>query len=431
MSIFVAIIALSILILVHEAGHFFTAKLSGVRINEFSIFMGPKIWSIKKGETTYTLRAIPIGGYVKMEGEEEKSDDERAYNKKSVGTRALIAVSGALMNLVFAYLLLVLFFLNSPIGTTTISSVEDGSPAQAIGLEKGDEILKYNNKKVYNDNDVMLFMYAFKNVENTIIEYKDNETGEIKSIIFKPEKRAADVNYKLGFNPYEKAGETNVIKALAPGYPASKVGLQVNDRIIKLNNKEVENLEDIKNFLKENEEKLIKVIVKRDNEIKEFMITPFREETPDYLSPGFYLEYNKSNFKGALLNAFQYTYSMSRNVYYTFAWLINGTITVKEISGPVGIVSILGNAVSDDFDLRNKILNLLNILALISINLAIFNLLPIPALDGSKLIILLVEKVRGKALPPEKEASITMIGFILLFSLLIFTLFNDIKNLFS
>src|SRR5665647_1562562 len=145
-TIIIGIIAFSFLIFIHELGHFTVAKLCKIRVNEFSLFMGPKLFSFKKGETEYSLRLVPIGGYVKMEGEEENSDDERAYNRKPVWQRFLVIAAGPIMNIVVAILLIFLVYINGGYGINKVYDVQPLSPAAVAGIEKGDVIIGYDSK---------------------------------------------------------------------------------------------------------------------------------------------------------------------------------------------------------------------------------------------------------------------------------------------
>lgn len=347
-SVIVAIMVLSALVIVHELGHFAVAKLVGIKVKDFSLFMGPKIFGRRIGETEYCIRAIPLGGFVRMEGEEEESDDERAFNKKPVWARAAVIFTGPLMNIILAVLM---FTFVPMIGagfyqTTTISEVVEGSPAAKANLQPGDRIVGINERNIYLFNQVSF-----------------------------------EVNMKNG--------------------------------------------------------EPVKIVVDRDGERVESIITPVK----DVYDSGYsrYLigvvSETKSDFIGFFRHGLKFSRWMTEVIFYGLKQLITGRADVNEISGPVGIISIISEQAStttpsgDRIPIMQIILNLMEIAGLLSLNLGIFNLLPVPALDGSKLVILAVEKVRRKPIPPEREAIITMIGFALLIGLTLFATYNDIVKI--
>ncbi|AFS78572.1 putative membrane-associated zinc metalloprotease [Gottschalkia acidurici 9a] len=317
-----------IVVLVHEFGHFIVAKLSGVLVHEFAIGMGPKILSFKKGETDYTLRLLPIGGFVKMEGEDEDSDSERGFGKQPIGTRIAIVSAGAIMNFILA---LVVFFIHAyTIGTptTTISGVTEGMPAQEAGLKEGDKIININNKEI-------------KSWDNVIEEI-------------------------------DKSGDKN-----------------------------------------------IKITVLRNEKEKTFNIEPVNAEKENRLVIGVERGTERS-FTGAVKESVKNFASTIKMMLEFIGRIFQGNINKDEVSGPVGIVYAVGEVSKYGF------MYVLLFTGLISINLGLFNLLPIPALDGSRIVFLFIELLRGKPVDPNKEGFIHMIGFILLILLMIVVAYNDI-----
>lgn len=316
-----------IVVLFHEFGHFITAKLSGIKVHEFAIGMGPKIFKFNKGETDYTLRALPIGGFVKMEGEDEASDDVRSFNRKSVITRMIVIASGAIMNFVLAFLILVIIFYNIGAPTTTIDKIID-VPAEQAGLKSGDKIISINDIKV---------------------------------------------------NKWE----------------------EVVDQINESNNRR------------------IKISIIRDSKVIEFKVNSIEKDGRNIIGISPVI---KKSLTYAIKSASSNIVFMLTMMFKFFGNLIQGNVNTAEIAGPIGMVQHIGSASEQGF------LAVLFMAAIISVNLGFFNLLPIPALDGSRLMFLLIESIRGKKIDPEKEGFIHFIGFIVLIAIMILVAYKDIKR---
>lgn len=428
MQFVLAIIALSFLIIIHELGHFLVAKFSGIKVHEFALFMGPKLFSIQRGETMYSLRAIPLGGYVKMEGEEEASEDARAFNRKPVLVRAAVIAAGPIANLVTAIIIITILTMVSGYSTTRLSSVEPTSAAQEAGLKPGDTIVRYDNKSILHPADLSLFLFGTKGKPVEVEAIRDGKSFTTR---LSPEIIAQN-RYILGFRPNKAYGEgSNIVKAVEEDSPAYAAGLRPGDKIVRINATVIANNKDIRNFLNGNKGEAVKVTVEREGKQLSFSANPVMTKDQEQYDIGMEFERSSGGIVNSVKNSAILTYSISRNVYYSLAWLVSGKVSFNQLSGPVGIVNTIGDVVQQSPTLLVKTLSLLNLTAFISINLGLFNLVPFPALDGSKLIILLIEGVRRKAIPPEKEAMISLIGLALLVMLMIFATYNDLLRLIS
>ncbi|PNU01094.1 RIP metalloprotease RseP [Clostridium thermosuccinogenes] len=430
MNIFIAVIALSFLILVHEFGHFIAAKLSGIKVEEFSLFMGPKLFGIQRGETMYSVRLVPLGGYVKMEGEEEASDDERAFNKKPIPVRMAVIFAGPLMNLLIAVIFVAIVFSASGFSTTEISSVAPDSPAYAAGIRNGDTIVSYNGKRIYHPSDYVLFSYTQNNEPVKIGIKRDKEIIEV---MVTPEVIPAKTSYILGFTPKESEGpESNVVASVLSGTDAEKAGLKAGDRIVGLNDVEITSRQDIADFMAKNNDAPVQVTVERGGQKLTLVIKPALQTTKETISIGINrFKYARGNLLENIKQSVIYNYSTARSVYYSFLYLIQRKVPANEMMGPIGIVTTIGETVEMSQTIKDKLVNLVGITSLISVNLGIMNLIPFPALDGSKIIILIIEVIRRKAMPPEKEAIISMVGLVLLLVLMVFATSNDIMRIFG
>lgn len=336
-TIIIAIIMFLLLVTIHEFGHFIVAKLSNIKVNEFAVGMGPKIWGKQKGETLYTLRVLPIGGYCAMEGEEENSSDPRSYDNAPAKNRFLTILAGPVMNLLLAVIVFAIVIGNTGTSTTRVGGFAEDSAAEKAGIMMGDQILKVGNQEI-------------------------NDFGEIS-------------------------------KGIADFYAT--------------NNPQTTP---------------IKVEVDREGEHRTFDILP--NTTGEYPMIGVSSQFRDVGFFEAIGEGFEETWKNVKLIFSVFGNLFTGKIAFSALSGPVGVVKEIGNQA------QSGIMNLLYFLSYISVNLAVFNLLPIPALDGSKLVTNLYEMITGKAVNKEIEQKVTVVGFLILLGLILVVTIKDIFTLF-
>lgn len=346
-TIALAILFFGVIIIIHEFGHFICAKLFDVKVNEFSIGMGPAIFKKQKGETQYSLRALPIGGYVSMEGEDEESEDERAFNKKKVWQRIIIVVAGATMNLILGLVIMAITLSASTdlIGTNTIKEFYPTAVSnQQGGLKEGDKFLKIDGHAVWSERDLSFLMSRSDNgVFNFTVE-RDGEKVELNNVAFKTE----DVEYN---------GKTVT------------------------------------------------------------MITY------DFVIVG-----EKPTFKNVFVNSFTQSASIVRTVWLSLFDVVTGRYGMSELAGPVGTVDIIADVAQSAAEEHN-FEQLLFIMALITINIGVANLLPLPALDGGRLLFLIIEGIRRKPVNRKYEGYIHAAGLALLLLLMVFVTYNDIVRI--
>ena len=352
MTIVFAILLFSFLIFIHELGHFLAAKASGVRVVEFALFMGPAIFKKTVGETTYSLRCIPIGGFCQMEGEDEESDDPHAFGNAAWWKRIIILVAGAAMNLIAGFLLL--FIVNLPAQGFVTPQIVESHPASLIvredGLQVGDRILQIDGENVYVASDFSM-----------LLSLDPKETYDIL---------------------VDRQGE--------------------------------------KVFLDDFAMVTVPIVDENGVESQKYGITFGVEE---------------NNFLNSLKYTWYNTLDTVRTVRLSLKMLLTGQAGLMEMSGPVGIVQIMSDTAAQSDGFLDALLNLLYFGGFIAINLAVMNLLPIPALDGGRVVGLLltvvIEKITRKKLNSKYEAIIHGVGMVLLLILMAVILFKDVFVIFK
>lgn len=343
LKIIIAIIIFSFIIIFHELGHFLVAKKCDIKVNEFWLGMGPTLLHFTKGETKYCLKLLPFGGACVMEGEDEDSEDERAFSNKALWQRFLVVAAGPLANFILAAILCTFVIAVMGIDKPIINSIKEDSPALMSDLQVGDEVTRLGS-------------------------YNINFAHEVSPYIFFHSDEEIDVTYLRDGIEYT----TTVTPAYSEESGRHMIGIVWNNEYIRGNI-----LEDI--------------------------------------------YYGMCQMK-------YYIYSTFKSL----SALVTGQVSVKEMSGPVGIVKAIGDTYDQSIEsgVLYVVMNLLNLSALISANLFVMNLLPIPALDGGRILMFIVEAIRRKPLNKNIEAKVNFVGFALLMALMVFVMYNDIVKIF-
>lgn len=423
MRIIVPLLVLGLLILVHELGHFGVAKFFKIKVREFWIFMGPKLFKWKRKETEYSLRLLPIGGMVRMEGEEESSDDDRAFINKPPLVRMAVIAAGPIMNILFALILLTVVFSYSGYATKNIRLDKDLSPAYEAGLREGDKLLKVNGKRVFDPMDYFLFTYLEPGEPFTVEVQRDNE---VKEYIINPLP-----HYRIGII---LDSSSPVVLEVDKEMPAYKAGLRDGDRITSINDIAMSSNVEVSEYILKNQDKPLKIQYRRGDEPERTIQVSPEKSGDGYVGMGFSFvggaSEKKASLGGIIKTSINYGVSLTRSTYYSIVWLISGKVPVKELSGPVGIVKTMGDAMESAPGFVDSLMALLQMGALISLSLGLFNLIPFPALDGSKILILFFELITRKKLKPEKEAAISFVGLAILLTFMIVVTFFDVMKFF-
>lgn len=361
LKILAGIFVFGVIVLVHELGHFAAAKIFGVKVNEFAIGMGPKIFIFGKGEnrTKYSIRLFPIGGFCSMEGEDSQSSHPQSFNSRKLWQRFIIIIAGVAMNLVLCFLLLIILFSTCikpdengrvAFSSTTISYLPETATSYETGLRAGDEILSINGKRVFTDHDIAMLMQSDEDgVMDIVVRRKAD--GKLKKVALN------DVKFKTGID--ENTGRPYLVYDFA---------------------------------------------------VKGIPRTPL----------------------STIVQSAKTEFSLATMIWRSLGDIITGKYGLNELYGPVGTVDIIGSVVENaaqQEDIRDGLYPLLLLVSLLTVNIGLLNLLPLPALDGGRLMFLLYELVFRRPVKPEYEGMVHAIGFVLLLILLIVITFNDVLRL--
>jgi regulator of sigma E protease len=428
MNIIVAILILGIIVIIHELGHFLLAKRNGITVTEFSVGMGPRIASFVRKGTRYSLKLLPFGGSCMMLGEDETIDDEGAFNKKGVWARFSVIFAGAFFNFILAFVLALVVLGDVGVDKPFITSVKSGSPADAAKLAEGDIITKINGSPIHFGREIDYAFY-FDPITDRPIQITYLHDGEENTTTITPEWTDT---YLLGCY-YLPDSKPVTLETVSEGYPLAEAGLKAGDVIVDINGVKVTSASEFRKYIEANPltDSPVTISYQRDG------VTQTITVTPKFVSSGYEMGwgYNQYREKVSALEVIKYSfYELKFNIVNTIksiGHLILGKINVKEVSGPVGIVNVVGDIVSEseDYGVRATLLSLAQFSILLSANLGVMNLLPIPALDGGRLVFILLEAIRRKPVPKEKEAMVHLVGMAFLMLLMVLVLFNDIRNI--
>ncbi|OGB98216.1 MAG: RIP metalloprotease RseP [candidate division NC10 bacterium RIFCSPLOWO2_12_FULL_66_18] len=441
MTILTAAVVLGVLIFVHELGHFLVAKRSGVGVLKFSLGFGPKLIGIKRGETEYLLSAFPLGGYVKMIGEDpgdesaEAADLKRSFSRKGVGTRARIILAGPAANLLLPVAIFwgIFTFAGQPYFLPIVGTPEKDSPAAQAGLAAGDEVKALDGRPIARWEEIKAAVQASSGRALRLTLVRSGQTVEMSVTpramktrdVFGQEIEAWD----LGLHPLLSTRIGQVL----PGQVAQQAGLQIRDRIVALDGTPVAEWEQLAKAIHASPGRAVRLTVERGGQRFDVTVTPQptkqRTATGEEeigligIGPAPESQYRRLNPLAALTAGLKNTVDLSVLIVQGFVKLVEGKISPKTIGGPILIGQMAGEVAQ-----RGPV-ELLSFTALLSINLAILNLLPIPILDGGHLMFSLIEWFRGKPVSLRKREIAQQVGLVLLVGLMIFAFYNDISRL--
>jgi regulator of sigma E protease len=440
-TIAIFVVVLGAMIVIHEFGHFIVAKLFGIRVDVFSVGFGKRIWGVKKGDTDYRLSLIPLGGYVKMAGEnlDEKitgAPDE--FMSKPKWQRFCVAVAGPVMNILTALAIpaaIAMFYHEVPAyleRPTEIRAVEPNSPAEKVGIKPGDVIVELDGRKnpIWRESKLYTEINPGKEMPVTI-----NRNGELMQVVLHTEARATR-HGEIGYSGL-KPEDTRIVVTDAPeGKPAAEAGLKSGDNIIAVNGKPIEQnnygMDEAKNTIRNSDGQPVTLTVKRGDETLDITATPQQVDREYQL--GFFQGISGVEMKNERLGpvaALKYSWNWNMQI-LDLTWMalkqvFTGERSAREtLSGPIGIAQVVGEAS------KSGALDVLGLMGILSLNLGIFNLLPIPVLDGGLIFMLALEAflgLFGVPLTLRIKERMMQVGFVMLMLLMGFVIFNDIAKL--
>lgn len=417
LPLLIAILFFGFIIFIHEFGHFIFAKLFGVKVNEFALGMGPTILKKKGKETVYAIRLFPIGGFVAMEGEEEASNDKRAFCNQKVWKRMIIIAAGATFNLILG-LVICGFVVGSGdlVGTTTVAGFyETATSNQEGGLQVGDSIVKIDGKRVFSDYDITYLMQRNSTATYEMVVERDGEKITLEKVSF-AKRTSGNFTY----------GEDCILSDVSANM--KDYGLKDGDKILTVNGVEVPTSVEMINEIGKGRENdyVFDFTVERDGEV----ISLENVEMMSVTVFDFSILGESKNVLNVTKTAFKYSLTFGRLVYLSLIDLLRGQYGMNDLAGPIGTISVITDLAEESIATVDWT-SLLLIMAMITINIGIFNLLPVPALDGGHLFFMFFELIFRRKIPAKYENYIHTAGLVLLLILMAVISASDIWKLIS
>jgi regulator of sigma E protease len=439
------VVVLGILILVHELGHFFMARLSGVGVERFSIGFGPVLWRLRGKETEYCVSAIPMGGYVKMMGDDENPleggktgaiDPAKAFNTKPLIARFLIVFAGPAMNFILAVIIAALMFMlvGRPVAPAEVGRVTEGGPAAQAGLKTGERIVAIDGKPVQYWEDIARVVQSAggRALAVTVRGPAGERTVTLSPAQAKRKDLFGDeqVVWEIGATPYVPAAIGDTVS----GDPADKAGLKPNDAVTAIEGQPVLSWDELAEKIHQRAEQPTRLEIKRGGETLTVTVTPKKGKIPGPdgkesevgligIRPSGAVTFVRSNPISSLWDGLVWSADVTMKTAIGLYKIVVGQLDRSNIGGPIQIAKTAGEQA------RQGVVSLALFTAVISINLFLLNLLPVPMLDGGHLLFFAFEAVLGRPLSVRKREVAQQVGFALLMLLMVFAFYNDFKRI--
>lgn len=433
------LVGLAALIFVHELGHFLAARRCGVIVEKFSIGFGKKIFGTTSGGTEFIVSAIPLGGYVKMKGEEidEEVNEEGSFSAATPQERLLIAFAGPLFNILFALAIYIFIYM---VGAETLSpvigSVKDNSPAITAGLKTGDQITAINGKPIRFWEELQKYVYNSPGKE--LIFQVERPSGEVADARVTPVVEEIQDPFGdtkrvglIGITPL-----VNTVTYIKKGSAAQKAGLKLDDRIISVGETAIFGWSDLRPAAVEKPGEPLFFKIQRNGIEMLVPLTPTPKKIKDKddkeleigeigIGMSGHLVLEQYGLLGSIVRSFKETWRMTSLIAISVQKMIFGSIPADQIGGPILIFQIYGEQAEQGFN------EFIRLTALLSINLGLINLLPIPILDGGHILFFLVEMIKGRPVSEQNRERAQQVGLFMLISLMVFAFYNDIMRIIS
>ncbi|MBI4196921.1 MAG: RIP metalloprotease RseP [Deltaproteobacteria bacterium] len=437
MTLFYFIIALGILIFIHELGHFLVAKKRGIGVEKFSLGFGPKLVSFKKGETTYMVSALPLGGYVKLRGEEPQEsepNDPTSYAARPLSHRLSVVFAGPFMNLLLAVLIMPVVFM---IGRSEpqfwqepaiVTAVRRDSPAQKIGIVSGDRIVAIDGKEIGAWRELMNEVLI--RPEQTIEVEWERGSERIRREVTVAKDRETRGGY-LGIEPIFFIGNEAIVDGVIPGSPAEKAGLQLEDEILEIDGKPVSDWVDMSEKVGLAAGKTVQILFRRSGEAQEVGLTPVRDEGSGRWMIGIRKDFEKRAgpqvmrkypFFEAIRLGTEENLKLSGLTVTILGRLLSFQLSYKTLGGPIRIAQASAAAA------KSGLSHFLYFIAFLSLQLGILNFLPIPVLDGGHILFMGIEAVIRRPVSNRLRMVADQVGFALLLTLMVLVTLHDVDS---
>jgi regulator of sigma E protease len=421
-------------VIIHEFGHFFVAKLLGIRVDAFAVGFGPRLFGFRKGETDYKVCAIPLGGYVKMAGEnphEDLTGGIEEFLSRPKWQRFLVAVMGPVMNVLLAVLLLAGLYYHKHEVPAWISEpviakiIEKDSPAEKAGVLPGDRITALGEKENPTWEN---FAIEVATSAGRSLDLEVDRSGARRRITVTPEPQGRNRSGYLGISPFPASLVR--VKEVRKGEPAAAAGILPGDKLVKIGSYDLDkSTKELPEILQLEKGEVVPILVSRNGQLLELKVRPYVDAHSQRRMIGIGIEGDPSQFKMivkklTIVEAFQESIKQNAKfatlIFDILQKLIRREVSLRMIEGPIGIARQSGLAAKSGFD------DLLFLMAAISLNLGIMNLLPIPVLDGGVIAIILIETLIRRNLSLSLRERITQVGFVVLILLAVVVTYNDI-----
>lgn len=424
---------LAFLILVHELGHFVMARRAGMKVEEFGIGLPPRIWGKQRGDTLWSINAIPVGGFVRVLGEDGKTTESRSMQAKTAGQRALFITAGSIMNFVTAFILIAVMLgaHGRPSASAYIAEVLPNSPAAEAGWQRGDQIVSIGGEDINNASEIVELTDDFIGREMPVTVARE---GEQIQTVLTPRENPPEGQGRTGIRLVNAYSSTLRFAEVPEGSLAADAGIQVDDEILSIDGRPIDNILRYDDALMENAGTTAEFEILRDGNTITLDV-----QLPESLADGTEamgatlaqeVDYDQVGLVELIPETTQQFFTTIQRMGEGLMMLITGQIAINELAGPIGMGQLTSEVITES--VTPTWVTLLNITILLSLNLAILNLLPLPALDGGRLVFVIIEVFRrGKRIAPEKEGMVHFVGLVVLLGLMFAIAFIDIDRIVS
>ncbi len=424
---FWVVILLGVMILVHELGHFWAALSVGVKVETFSIGFGPRLFGFRRGDTDFRISAVPFGGYVRMLGEQpgdETAADARSFQAKARWQRAIVIIAGPLMNVILAVAVIAGLYMYGfpkevPSTDAVISSVAPNSAAAEAGIQPGDRIVQIGNQRDPSWQDVLT--QEALNANHAVRVVVDRRQQQL-TLFVKPRMDPKEGIGVAGWRGDVQVGE------VAPGLPAAAAGLKPGDVLISVNHEPIESFATVQQAIIHSGGKPVELQLMRNNQLQEVSVTPVPSKNPKLpwqigIAFRMSLKMVKLNLGPALAESLRFNRQNATMIFQVLGSIVERRVSPKTLAGPIGMSELASEAAQEGPS------SFLGLMAIVSLNLAIFNLLPIPILDGGTLLLLIIEMLLQREVSMQVKETVFKLGFVFLMMVVVFVIYNDISRI--